>query len=65
MVLGLVTSDLTEKTSVSDNDEFLIFDSDDIEGVSGLPYWKILKASNIAAYTTNIASRIFLEMTVF
>jgi hypothetical protein len=65
MVLGLVTTDLTAKTSVVDDDQFLLFDSEDIEPVSGLPYWKIIKASNMAAYTTNIAGRLYLEMHVF
>lgn len=62
MALGLVTTDLTEKTTLADNDQILVFDSEDIEPVSGLPYWKIVKLSNTSLYSANIASRIYLEM---
>lgn len=65
MALGLVTTDLTEKTTLADNDELLVFDSEDIEPVSGLPYWKKIKASNTALYSANIAGRIYLEISVF
>jgi hypothetical protein len=61
MATDLVTTDLTEKTTLVENDEMLIFDSEDIDSTTSLPMWKIAKMSAFINFQANIASRLYLE----
>ena len=65
MAKDLVTTDLSYKTALADDDEFLIFDSEDIDTGTSLPYWKRIKAENTILDNANVASRIYLEMHIF
>jgi len=65
MAKDLVTTDLAYKSALADDDEFLIFDSEDIDTGTSLPYWKRIKAENTILDNANVASRIYLEMHIF
>lgn len=65
MANDLTTDDLTEKTALVDDDSICVFDSEDLDLTTSLPFWKKVKISNLANYSSNIAGRIYLHNNVF
>ena len=57
MASGQTETNLTEKTSIEDNDTFLVWDSSDLDGAE--KKLKKVKRSNMTENTTNVVFRIF------
>jgi hypothetical protein len=65
MALPLTTDDLDEKTALVDNDSVMVFDSEDVDLSTSLPFWKKVKVSNLSNYSSNISGRLYLHSHIF
>lgn len=65
MAIGITNADLDEKTDIVDDDEVLVFDSEDLDPSTSNYMWKTAKMSSINQYQGNVAGRLYLHANVF